>query len=220
MVVIFLIVKKTPPLIALLLGTLLGAVFALIFQPEIIAKLGDSESLNFFSGYKGILNAITIDTAIETSNESLNDLFSSGGMAGMLGTIWLIICAMVFGGIMDAIGALSRISRALLNLFHSTFGLFSSTVISCLALNATASDQYLAIDKLVKQLSKTDYVATRIILFTCINWIKMPLFVAKELVTVNTLLWGTGFCLLVPLGAWLGVSFPSHRSGNTGMRRS
>ena len=63
----------------------------------------------------------------------------------MLGTIWLIICAMVFGGIMDAIGALSRISRALLNLFHSTFGLFSSTVISCLALNATASDQYLAI---------------------------------------------------------------------------
>ena len=144
-VVIFLIVKKTPPLIALLLGTLLGAVFALIFQPEIIAKLGDSESLNFFSGYKGILNAITVDTAIETSNESLNDLFSSGGMAGMLGTIWLIICAMVFGGIMDAIGALSRISRALLNLFHSTFGLFSSTVISCLALNATASDQYLAI---------------------------------------------------------------------------
>src|SRR6056297_1786310 len=66
-------------------------------------------------------------------------------MAGMLGTIWLIICAMVFGGIMDAIGALATISRALLNLFHTTFGLFTSTVVSCLALNATASDQYLAI---------------------------------------------------------------------------
>ena len=144
-IVIFLIIKKTPPLIALLLGTLLGAVFALIFQPEIIAMLGGNQQLTFYSGYKGILNAITVDTAIETTNESLNDLFSSGGMAGMLGTIWLIICAMVFGGIMDAIGALSRISRALLNLFHSTFGLFSSTVISCLALNATASDQYLAI---------------------------------------------------------------------------
>ena len=66
-------------------------------------------------------------------------------MSGMLGTIWLIICAMVFGGIMEAIGALARISRALLSLFHTTFGLFASTVASCLALNVTASDQYLAI---------------------------------------------------------------------------
>ena len=63
----------------------------------------------------------------------------------MLGTIWLIICAMVFGGVMDAIGALSRISKALLSLASSVFGLFSSTVASCLALNVTASDQYLAI---------------------------------------------------------------------------
>jgi Na+:H+ antiporter, NhaC family len=66
-------------------------------------------------------------------------------MAGMLGTIWLIICAMVFGGIMEAIGALAKISEALLNMFHTTFGLFASTVFSCLTLNATASDQYLAI---------------------------------------------------------------------------
>ena len=66
-------------------------------------------------------------------------------MAGMLGTVWLIICAMVFGGIMDAIGALSSISKALLKLFHTTFGLFASTVVSCLAINIAASDQYLAI---------------------------------------------------------------------------
>jgi len=143
--VIFLIIRKTPPLIALLLGTLLAAVAGLIFQPNIIAEIAGSSQLTFQSAYKGLMNAITIDTQIETSNEALNDLFSSGGMKGMLGTIWLIICAMTFGGIMDAIGALSRISRALLHLFHTTFGLFSSTVISCLALNATASDQYLAI---------------------------------------------------------------------------
>src|SRR5690606_14591560 len=78
-------------------------------------------------------------------NEILNGLFTSGGMYGMLGTIWLIICAMVFGGIMDAIGALSKISKTLLNAFDSIFGLFASTVASCLALNLTASDQYLAI---------------------------------------------------------------------------
>ena len=68
--------------------------------------------MDFSTGYKGILNAITVDTTIETSDPVLNDLFSSGGMAGMLGTIWLIVCAMVFGGIMDGIGALQRITKA------------------------------------------------------------------------------------------------------------
>ena len=145
MVVIFLIVKKTPPLIALLIGTLLGAFAALIFQPDIVASIGGGGTLNFENGYKGIMNAITVDSAIPTENEALKNLFSAGGMSGMLNTIWLILCAMVFGGIMDAIGALAAISKALLKLFHTTFGLFASTVISCLALNITASDQYLAI---------------------------------------------------------------------------
>lgn len=144
-IVIFMIVKRTQPLIALLVGTLLGAVFALIFQPQIVQNITSAASLSFVSGYKGILTALTEGTAIETSNASLNDLFSSGGMAGMLGTIWLIICALVFGGIMEAIGALSRISAALLSVAKSTFGLFASTVASCLAINVSASDQYLAI---------------------------------------------------------------------------
>ncbi|KAA3618223.1 MAG: Na+/H+ antiporter NhaC [Flavobacterium sp.] len=143
--VIIMIIKKTPPLIALLAGTIFGAIAALIFQPDIVATIGGGTSMNFTNAYKGILNAITVDTAVATDNAALNDLFSAGGMSGMLGTIWLIICAMVFGGVMDAIGALARISRGLLSLFHTTFGLFASTVFSCLALNLTASDQYLAI---------------------------------------------------------------------------
>jgi NhaC family Na+:H+ antiporter len=143
--VILLIIRKTQPLIALLIGTLLGGAFAIIFQPDIVMKIAGAEQLDFRSGYQGIMNAITVDTAIETNNTELNDLFSSGGMYGMLGTIWLIICAMVFGGIMDAIGALSTISAALLKMAHTVFGLFASTVATCLALNVTASDQYLAI---------------------------------------------------------------------------
>jgi NhaC family Na+:H+ antiporter len=91
------------------------------------------------------MNALTVDTAVETSSKELNDLFTAGGMKGMLGTIWLVICAMVFGGIMDGIGALSRITKSLLKLATTTFGLFASTVASCLALNLTASDQYLAL---------------------------------------------------------------------------
>ena len=143
--VIFMIVKKAPPLVALLIGTLLGALFALVFQPGIVARLGGSETLDLLSGYKGVMNAMTVNSSVETDNPMLNDLFSSGGMSGMLNTIWLIVCAMVFGGVMDAIGALSKISQSILQLFDSIFGLFLSTVISCVGLNAIASDQYLAI---------------------------------------------------------------------------
>jgi len=144
-VVILLIIKKAPPLLALLIGTLLGGAFALFFQPEIVAGITGAKELTFENGYKGILNAITIKTSIATDNPTLNELFSAKGMAGMLSTIWLIVCAMVFGGIMDGIGALSRITTALLGMAKTTFGLFASTVGSCLALNVTASDQYLAI---------------------------------------------------------------------------
>ena len=143
--VILMIVKKAPPLVALFIGTLLGAVFALIFQTTLILELSGVEKLDYTSVYKTIMNAITVDTQIETSNVLLNELFSSGGMQGMLGTIWLIICAMVFGGVMDAIGALKSISNALLKWATSTFQLFASTVASCLAINLTASDQYLSI---------------------------------------------------------------------------
>ena len=153
-VVVLMIVKKTPPLIALLAGTLLGGVVALIFQPSLVASITGAKSLNFENGYKGMLTAFTSDVSISTSNEALNDLFNSGGMAGMLGTIWLIVCAMVFGGVMEAIGALNRITQSLLSLAQSTFGLFASTVASCLAINLTASDQYLAIVVPGKMFSK------------------------------------------------------------------
>lgn len=136
--VVVLIVLKTKPLIALASGVLLAAVFAFIFQPAILDQVADARP-------QAIINAVFTDTAIVTDNEKLNDLFSAGGMLGMLWTILLIVCAMVFGGIMDAIGALARITDSLLQLATSVFGLFASTVFSCLGLNAIASDQYLAI---------------------------------------------------------------------------
>ena len=144
-VVVVLIARKTPPLVALLIGALLGAVFALLFQRPLLAELAGVAQLDITAGYKVVMDIITVSTAVETTNPMLNDLFQSGGMAGMLGTIWLIICAMVFGGIMDAIGALKSISAALLSWAESTFQLFASTVVSCLAINVTASDQYLSL---------------------------------------------------------------------------
>lgn len=143
--VILMIVKKTPPLLALFVGTLLGALFALIFQSQLLLELAGSEVLDFRTVYKTILNAITVDTQIETNDLLLNELFSSGGMQGMLGTVWLIICAMVFGGVMDAIGALQAISNAFLKWAQTNFQLIASTAASSLTVNLTASDQYLAI---------------------------------------------------------------------------
>ncbi len=143
--VILMIFKKTPPLIALFVGTILGALFALFFQIDTLNQISESDGKNVNDIYKIILNSITNETNIESENPILNELFSSGGMKGMLNTIWLVICAMVFGGIMEAIGALQRISGFLLNLSQSTFSVFASTVSSCLAINLTASDQYLSI---------------------------------------------------------------------------
>jgi len=136
--VIALILLKTKPLISLGIGVLLALVFAVIFQPEILPQI----SSNNFSA---LIQAVFSDVAIVTDNEKINDLFSAGGMKGMLWTIYLICCAMVFGGIMDGIGALSKITGALLKVAKTVFGLFASTVLSCLGLNLIASDQYLAI---------------------------------------------------------------------------
>jgi NhaC family Na+:H+ antiporter len=145
LLVIFMIFKKTPPLIALFIGTVLGGLFAVIFQSSIINILSGETEISFKGAYQAVINSMTIETSIDSGDPVLNDLFNSGGMKGMLDTIWLVICAMVFGGIMESIGALKKISISLLELGKSTFSIFASTVGSCLAINLTASDQYLSI---------------------------------------------------------------------------
>jgi NhaC family Na+:H+ antiporter len=130
---------------ALLIGALLGGVFALIFQPQLLQTITGADSLNATVAYKAIMTALTSSVSIETTDPSLNDLFSSGGMAGMLNTIWLILCAMAFGGAMEANGALEKITNSILHITKSSTGLFTSTVSTCILFNLTASDQYLAI---------------------------------------------------------------------------
>lgn len=143
--VILLIIKKVEPVLALLVGTILGGVTAAIFQPQVLQAVLGQDTLNIHDSYKAVMNAAVTDISIETGNTVLNDLFSSGGMKGMLNTVWLILSAMVFGGIMEAIGALDRISRALLRMAKGDFGVFASTTVTCIFFNGTVSDQYLAI---------------------------------------------------------------------------
>ena len=150
-IVIVLIIKKISPVISLFIGIIAAAFLILVFQNNLISSF---TSENGLSTYEFIINSIVSETKVETGNSSLDDLFYTGGMKGMLNTIWLVICAMIFGGVMEAIGALKRISYFLLEKTKSIFGLFSSTVISCLTVNISASDQYLAIVVPGKMFSK------------------------------------------------------------------
>jgi len=143
--VIVLIIKKTPAIPALLIGTLLGGIFAVIFQSEVVMSITNADTLNFSSAYMAVINAMGSDIAINTDNEMINNLLSTSGMAGMLNTIWLIICAMIFGGVMESAGLLRRVAEPIIKYAESTGSLIATTVGTCVFFNITASDQYLSI---------------------------------------------------------------------------
>ncbi len=143
--VVFLIVKKVPALPAILIGALLGAVFALIFQPEVVASVADWEGAAITVTFVGIMKAMYGDITIVTGNGIVDELLTSGGMAGMLGTVWLILSAMVFGGVMESSGLLKRIAEAVISKVKSNGSLVAATAGTTVFFNATASDQYLAI---------------------------------------------------------------------------
>ncbi len=143
--VIALIIKKIPAIPALLAGTLLGGIFAIIFQPEVVISITNADSLNISSAYMAVINAMGSDISITTENVMINKLLSTSGMAGMLNTIWLIICAMIFGGAMEATGLLKRVAEPIIRYAESTGSLIATTAGTCVFFNITASDQYLAI---------------------------------------------------------------------------
>lgn len=144
-VVIVLIVKKMPALPALLVGTLLGGLFAIIFQQQAIAEVSGISDDAFMANYTAVMQAMYTDIIISSENEIVKELLSTGGMAGMLNTIWLILCAMVFGGVMESVGLLQRITEEVIRWAESTGALIASTAGTCIFFNLTASDQYLAI---------------------------------------------------------------------------
>lgn len=143
--VIFLIIRKIPALPAILIGTLAGALFAVIFQADLLQTLNNGAALTTVDYYKLVMNALTVDMSYPATHPVLQSLLESSGMAGMLNTVWLILAAMTFGGVMEACGFLEVISNALLKLAKGTASLIATTAGTCLAINLTASDQYLAI---------------------------------------------------------------------------
>lgn len=144
-ILIFIIIKKVPPLPSLMIGTLLGGLFAVIFQPSVIRDIAAFDKPYLVQGYKSFMKAMFGTITIESGNVIVSELLSTGGMRGMLNTVWLILSAMVFGGAMEAAGFLTRITESIMNKVKSTGSLIMSTIFTSIFFNITASDQYISI---------------------------------------------------------------------------
>jgi NhaC family Na+:H+ antiporter len=146
LVVFVLAIRKFPAYPTILIGALLGAVFAVLFQPDVVVELAGNDALSrpmallsgawksLFDGYKSA-----------TGNAAVDDLLSRGGMVSMLNTVWLIICAMAFGAVMEKAGLLERLIRGVLATAHSTGALITATLATSFGTNVVAADQYIAI---------------------------------------------------------------------------
>ena len=140
-----LIAKKVPSIVTLFISVALAGVFALFFQPHLLQEISGSDVENGQSIFKGLFMTFYGSTQIETGSEALNDLVSTRGMAGMMDTIWLIICAMCFGGAMTASGMLQSLTAMFVRFMKTRVSMVASTVASGLLLNICTADQYISI---------------------------------------------------------------------------
>ena len=144
-VVLVMIARKVPAAPALFVGVLVGALTAVVFQPEVIRQVAGREFGYAAASYVASMQAMALDVSVTTGHGLADELLSSGGMKGMLNTVWLIVCAMTFGAVLQATGMLHRMTQALVSGVNSSLGLIGRTVGACVAFNVLASDQYIAI---------------------------------------------------------------------------
>ena len=145
-VVGYMIERRWPSLVVLFIATLLAAIVALIFQEDRLCEIANQgNEPGFMALYEGAIRACYDSTNINTGNDVLNQLVKTRGMAGMMPTIWLIICAQVFAGALTATGLLKEIMGYILRMVRGTFSLVASTVLSGIFLNITTADQFLSI---------------------------------------------------------------------------
>ena len=139
------IAKKVPSLITLFISTALAAVFAIIFQPQLLVEIAGDTGNHILTLIKGAIAILFGSTSLDAGNSQINELIATRGMSGMMDTIWLIICAMCFGGGMTAGGMLESITLVFTRLAKTRVGMVTSTVASGLFLNICTADQYISI---------------------------------------------------------------------------
>lgn len=137
--------RKVPSLITLFLSVVMAAIYGLLFQQHVFLEIAQASGSDLLPLFRGMMQAVFGSTQLEMGSAALNDLVSTSGMAGMMDTIWLILCAMCFGGVMSAGRFLDGITAVFLRFVRRTTSLVSSTVASGLFLNVVTADQYISI---------------------------------------------------------------------------
>ena len=140
------IAKKFPSIVVLFIASLMAGVFALLFQPHILQEIAnETNNISIIASVKGAMISFFGNANIETGNETLNNLVTTRGMIGMLNTVWLIICAVCFGGAMSASGMLNTITEVFQRMMTGRTSTVTATVAAGLTLNMCTADQYIAI---------------------------------------------------------------------------
>ena len=160
-----LIARRVPSLIVLFASSVMAGVVALLLQPHILTEIAGTESLT-----RGLAMTYYGATSVDTGNASLNELVSTGGMAGMLNTIWLILCAMCFGAAMVASGMIESLTQVLVRWVRNRVSLVGSTVGTGIFLNITTGDQFISIvlaADMYKQVYREQGYESRLLSRTC-----------------------------------------------------
>ncbi len=139
------IARRWPAMVVLFLAALMAAVVAGCCQPELIAQIAGRAEDGLLASYEGVMKVIYAPTRLQTGSEMLDELVRTGGMAGMMPTVWLIICAQVFGGVVTATGVLRDMMGLLLRFVRGTGSLVGSTVMTGIFCNVALADQFLSI---------------------------------------------------------------------------
>ncbi len=153
--------KKFPPIPTILTGVILGILIALIFQQGAISSLSRETESNALTLFKGIWITLFDGFALNSGNDTLDNLMTRGGMSSMLSTVWLVLCAMVFGGVMEKTGLLKRLVDHALSFAHNTGTLIATTIATCIGANIITSDQYISV-VLPGRMYKLEYQSRRI----------------------------------------------------------
>jgi NhaC family Na+:H+ antiporter len=146
LVVFILAMRKYPAFPSIIVGALLGGVMAVILQPELVLNFAQAEDLpRPLAMLKGVWAGFATGYVSATGDVTIDALLSRGGMGSMLNTIWLIICALSFGAVLEHAGLLSRLIQSVLSAAKSTGALIGSVLLTCIGTNIVAGDQYIAI---------------------------------------------------------------------------
>ena len=144
-VLLALAIKKMPAFPAVSIGALLGGIWAMLFQSDVVTAMNASDFQGVLGNITVVWTALFDGVSFDTPDSNLNDLLSRGGMSSMLNTIWLIICAMSFGAVLEKVGLLKRVVSSILHGAKSAGDMISRTILTCIGTNLVTADQYMAI---------------------------------------------------------------------------